>query len=275
MPKVASVAVLLLLAGGALGQQQVPVADLAHPLRLDHRCAELGRSYGAYRQAYAFFERRAPDAGGAGLVLAKVLVGWVGGQSGANGVGLGIEKMRLELPLAWRGDAFGLALQLVGVTTRQVITGPLSSTFFHAMHDSYPVEKTYRVPASGDVDWVQFAEPEAGSREREHKHSQPINVYAKDVPEVTGLRGSYALNLIVENARTRSRLVLAGPVLADVESWLGIERPEMRTLGLIQTLNPFQRGGVWNWFRHGWRYGGCIELRRQAEQAFDVRLSRR
>ena len=275
MAKVTSIAVLLLLVGGALGRQQVPVADLDHPLRFDHRCAELGRSYGAYRQAYAFFERQAPDEGVEALVLASVLVGWVGGQAGSNGVGLSLEKMRLELPLEWRGDAFGLALQLVGVATRQAITGPLSSTFFHSVHDSYPVEKPYRVSASGDVDWVQFAEPEAGSPQRDYKHSQPINVHAKDVPGAAGLRGSYALNLIVENTRTKSRLVLAGPVLVDVESWLGIERPERRTLGLIQTLNPFQRGGVWDWFRHGRRYGRCIELRKQAKQAFDVRLSRR
>ncbi len=262
----------IIFASSALAQQPAPDRD--RPLlRFDHLCAEPGRNYGAYRQAYAFFENPPSSQGRVALVLAKVIVGWIAGLSGSNGVGLGIEKMEMRLPAEWRGQRFGLALQLVGVDSKQVITGRLSTKFHHSRAGSSPQEEAYRVSSSGEVDWVQFLEREerASKATPDYKHSQSIMVDSGDIPTPAG---ALALNLIVENERTKSRLILAGPILKDLASLLQIERPTPRVLGLFQTLNPFQKGGLWDWLRTGHRYQPCVQTRKQAKREFDLRFAR-
>lgn len=272
---------VLIFASGAWAQQPAPAPDRAgvgvfdrdRPLRFDHLCAEPGRSYGAYRQAYAFFEDPASSEGHAALVLANVLVGWIAGQGGPKGVGLGIVKMRMRLPAEWRGARFGLALQMVGVDSGRAVTGTLSTKFNHSRGGSYPEEEAYRVSASGEVDWVGFLEPEerVSKETPDSRHSQSILVDGRDVPAADA---ALALHLVVENERTKSRLVLAGPVLDDLESLLQIERPTPRVLGFFQTLNPLQKGGLWDWLSTGRRYQPCLQARKQARRAFDLRFGR-
>ncbi len=274
-------AAVLVFASGAWVRQPASASDRAvvgvfdreRPLRFDHLCAEPGRSYGAYRQAYAFFADPAAGEGHAALVLANVIVGWIAGQAGPNGVGLRIVKMRMRLPAEWRGARFGLALQIVDVDSRRAVTGTLSTKFNHSTGDSYPEEEAYRVSASGEVDWVEFLEPEerVSKETPDYRHSQSIRVDGRDVPAADA---ALTLNLMVENERTSSRLVLAGPVLDDLESLLQIERPTPRVLGFFQTLNPFQKGGLWDWLSTGRRYQPCLQARKQAKRAFDLRFGR-
>ena len=280
MRAVVAVAILVFASGAWVRQPAsasdragVGVFDRDRPLRFDHLCAEPGRSYGAYRQAYAFFEDPAASEGHAALVLANVIVGWIAGQAGPNGVGLRIVKMRMRLPAEWRGARFGLALQIVGADSRRAVTGTLSTKFNHSTGDSYPEEEAYRVSASGEVDWVEFLEPEerVSKETPDYRHSQSIRVDGRDVPATDA---TLTLNLVVEHERTSSRLVLAGPVLDDLESLLQIERPTPRVLGFFQTLNPFQKGGLWDWLSTGRRYQPCLQARKQAKRAFDLRFGR-
>ena len=267
-----AVVAVVIFASSALAQQPAPDRDRPS-LRFDHLCAEPGRNYGAYRQAYAFFENPPSSQGQVALVLASVLVGWIAGPSGSNGVGLGIEKMRMRLPAEWRGERFGLALQLVGVDSKQAVTGRLSTKFHHSRAGSYPEEEAYRVSSSGEVDWVQFLEREerASKGTPNYKHSQSIMVDSVDIPTPDG---ALALNLIVENEKTKSRLALAGPILKDLASLLQIERPTPQVLGLFQTLNPFQKGGLWDWLGTGRRYQPCVQTRKQTKREFDLRFVR-
>ena len=186
---------------------------LSAPLRFDHLCSELGNGYGAYRQAYAFFEKRAPDGLYEALALVRVSVGWIAGPPGPNGVALKIMK---HLPSGWEGDSF---LQMVSVQTQQTITSP-------------------------------------------ERH-----LFAKDIP---GLRGDYALNLVLENAA--GRITLSGPVLENLPALLDIEKPGSGVLGLAGALNPFQEGGIWRSIWGGVRYRNCIDLREQLKRELDRRF---
>ena len=275
MPKIITITALFILSASiALGQQYVgpAVFDRDHPLRFDHLCSELGHGYGAYRQAYAFFEKRSPDDRYEALVLANVHVGWIAGPPGPNGISLLIEKKRLALPSEWYGDPFGLALQLVAVKTQQAITGPVLTRYVHVTPDQGG-EKVYRLSTTGELDWVRFVEPEERDpqADKEHRHPPELRLYGKDIP---GLEGDYALNLVLENTRTGARVTLEGPVLENLPALLQIEKPQSGVLGFAQAMNPFQQGGVWSWLRTGWRYRNCIQLRKQAKQELDRRFAR-
>ena len=276
MPKIITITALFLLSASiALGQHQAGIAvfDRDHPLSFDHLCSELGHGYGAYRQAYAFFEKRSPEGRYEALVLAKVHVGWIAGPPGPNGVSLPIEKKRFALPPEWYGDPFGLALQLVSVKTQQAITGPVSTSYLHSTPGHYPVDKEYRLSATGELDWVRFVEPEERDPQADkyHRHPPELHLYGKDIP---GLEGNYALNLVLENTQTHARMTLEGPVLENLPALLQIEKPQSGVLGFAQAMNPLQQGGVWSWLRTGWRYRNCIQLRKQAKQELDRRFAR-
>ena len=275
MPKVLAITALFVLSASlALGQQYVgpTVFDRDHPLRFDHLCSELGHSYGAYRQAYAFFEKRSSEGRYEALVLAKVNVGWIAGPPGPNGVSLIIEKKRLALPPEWYDATFGLALQLVAVNTQQAITGPVLTRYVQVA-SGQGGEKEYQLSATGELDWVRFMEPEERDPQvdKEHRHPPELHLYGKDIP---GLEGDYALNLVVENSRTSAHMTLEGPVLENLLALLQIEKPQSGVLGFAQAMNPLQQGGVWSWLRTGWRYRNCIQLRKQAKKELDRRFAR-
>ena len=275
MPKVITITVLFFLSASiALGQHQAGIAvfDRDHPLRFDHLCSELGHGYGAYRQAYAFFEKRSPEGRYEALVLAKVNVGWIAGPPGPNGVSLTIEKKRLALPSEWYDATFGLALQLVAVKTQQAITGPVLTRYVQVA-SGQGGELEYRLSATGELDWVRFVEREERDTPltKEHRHPPELRLYGKDIP---GMDGDYALNLVLENTRTRARVTLEGPVLENLPSLLKIKKPQSGVLGFAQAMNPLQQGGVWSWLRTGWRYRNCIQLRKQAKQELDRRFAR-
>ena len=46
----------------------------------------------------------------------------------------------------------------------------------------------------------------------------------------------------------------------------------MRRLGLLDTLNPWQRGGLWDAVRHTHRYARCTRLRDAAQVEVDRRF---
>ncbi len=273
MAKITAVTALFVLsASTALTQQQMVAFDRDHPLRFDHLCSELGHGYGAYRQAYALFEKRPPDGRSRALVLAKVQVGWIAGPPGPNGVSLLIEKKRLALPPEWYGDTFGLAFQLVAAQTQQTITGPVFTRYVQVAAGQGG-EQEYRLSPGGELDWERFAEPEERDPQsaREHRHPPELRLYARDIPV---REGAYALNLVLENTRTSARLTLQGPVVENLRSLLQIEKPQSGVLSFAQAMNPFQQGGVWDWLRTSWRYGDCIQLRKQAKRELDRRFAR-
>ena len=244
MPKVLTTTALFLLSASiALGRHQAgPVFDRDHPLRFDHLCSELGHSYGAYRQAYAFFEKRSPDDRYEALVLAKVNVGWIAGPPGPNGVSLLIEKKRFALPPEWYDATFGLALQLVAVKTQQAITGPVLTRYIQVA-SGQGGELEYLLSATGELDWVRFMEPEERDTQadKEHRHPPELHLYGKDIP---GLDGDYTLNLVLENTRTSARVTLEKPVLENLPTLLQIENLQSGVLGFAQAMNPLQKGGV-------------------------------
>lgn len=268
---------LSFVGGLAYAQPGVTLFDRDHLLNFDHRCSEPRSSGYPFHRALALFENPAAPASGEvyeGLVLANVRVGWIAGVGGANGVGVDPANIRLELPNSWHGDEFGLALKLTDLATQTAVTGVFATEFYRSAPNAEPTKSRYRASSTGQVDWARWSSVSSADKNRAGEffsYSMPIDVAARNI---MAQDHAQQLELVLRNGRNEAQLTLEGPVLDDLVSLLAIEKPSSRTLGPLATLNPFQRGSLWNWLGDGWRYRKCHELDALAEREFNARAGR-
>ena len=248
------------------------VFDKNHVVHFNHLCSEVNNQREGSWQSYAFFEKPNSDTQNKALILGEVSVGWVGGPEGPKGVGLDIEKMEIKSLKSWSGDHFSVALKIKTFQTGQTVTGNVSKTFFLS-EGSYPEKKEYALSEEGNLDWERFKEPESKMSDheiREHRFSEGIFI---DHRKISQLKEKHSLSVILKNERTGSFIELQGPTLENIESRLNVEKPKFRVLNFWQTMNPFQDGGLWDWFKTGYRYKDCIHLRKQAKKDFANRFA--
>jgi len=256
--------------------QNFTVFDTKQTMHFDHFCSELDYKSKVSRQAYAFFEKDHSDKNYKALLLGEVFVGWVVGPRGRiKGLGLHIEKMQIESLTDWAGDSFSIALQMQNSRTRQEITGRFSETFFYSDgFSSYPEDRQYTLSDKGGLDWEQYIESEENKNkkaQKEHKGSEGIYIYSH---QVTYLEDEHKLSIILKNMKTGSTIRWQGPILKDLKTLLDIEKPDgPRVLGFWETMNPFQKGGLWDWFSTSYRYRNCIYIRKFAKKEFSTRFS--
>ncbi len=83
------------------------------------------------------------------------------------------------------------------------------------------------------------------------------------------LAGTLQLSLIIKNDNSAEEIKLVGPSIKDIDFIiLGIEKPKVRVLDFIDTLNPFQKGSLWDWLYYGMKYDKCIYARKKARKEF-------
>ena len=248
------------------------VFDKNHEAHFNHLCSEVNHQKEGSWQSYAFFEKPNSDTNYKALILGEVFVGWVGGPEGPKGVGLSIEKMKIKSLKSWSGDHFSVVLKIKNFQTGQAVTGNVSKAFFFS-DEGYPEKKEYALSEEGSLDWKRFKEPEDKSpdhEKREHRFSEGIFI---DSQKISQLKGKHSLSVILKNERTGSFIELQGPILGNIEPRLNIEKPKFQVLNFWQTMNPFQSGGLWDWFRTAYRYRDCIYLRKQAKKEFADRFA--
>ena len=61
-------------------------------------------------------------------------------------------------------------------------------------------------------------------------------------------------------------------MIDDLSARLKLKQPESQVLGLLDVLNPLQKGGLWDVWRSAARYGKCIQLRKQSKYELDKRF---
>lgn len=259
-------AVLLALWGPASGEPAAPgpLFDRTQALAFDHRCSEPARNDNAYREALALFEP-GPTHGYRAIALGSVLVGWVGGVDGTRGVAVSLERLRLSLPRPWHDAPLGLHVALTDPRTGRTATGTPSTRYARRAPTGL-VDVELRTSPEGEVDWAQFSAPDR-PEPRDRGHAELTRI---DRSEAPGQR--VRIDLVIAHRGSDERLVLEGPVLERLDAWMDVERPTMRRLGLLQTLNPFQRGGLWQTLRLGNRYAQCASLRDAAQAELDRRF---
>lgn len=181
-----------------------------------------------------------------------------GGLDATQGVGVDLEGLRLSLGQRWRDAPLGLRLALTDTRTGRTATGAVRTRFVRAVGTGL-ADIEFRTSPEGELEWMQFPPP--GQPEpRDQGHAELAAIERGDAPGQT-----VRVSLVIAHLETGEPLVLEGPVLERLDAWMDVERPVMRRLGLLQTLNPFQRGGLWDAVRHARRYARCTRLRDAAQ----------
>ena len=150
----------------------------------------------------------------------------------------------------------------------------------HASYDSNPgpgegERLAFRADASGVLRWLDSTEP----GDEDDRGGYPYN-WSPEMETTAvelGLSDStreVALNLVLTQVESGEAIRVPGPTLWIPDRIWHERPPKPKTLGLLQALNPFEEGGIWQWFRRGAKYGRCIEERKAAKEVFARRTVR-
>lgn len=180
-----------------------------------------------------------------------------------------LSVLRIDRLADWAGDRFAIALQ-AGEPEAQAV-GPWCSEFERSSgRVRTPQAAPFAVSPDGGFFWQEFAEPGATHEDERgvFRLTPTLALRLAELPDTP----SHPLTLVLRNERSGELLRLIGPTVTAVSDLLDLPKPEMRTLGLQQTINPVQAGSVWDALRTGARYQSCIHARRAAKRSFDARF---
>ena len=115
--------------------------------------------------------------------------------------------------------------------------------------------------------WLDFVEPGDAKPgdDRSYRFPPQLEITASELG-IGGSEPPVELTLTLTHAGTADTLLLDGPALRVPDRVWEIEAP--RPLGFLDTLNPFERGGIWGALVDGARYDHCIDERRAAKRLF-------
>ena len=101
--------------------------------------------------------------------------------------------------------------------------------------------------------------------ERFHRFGPELGFTDRELG-VGGSQDEFDLTLILRNESNGRTLELTGPRVRIPERIWTMEPPTPKALGLLETLNPAQEGGVFDFLGRAWKYRKCIEERGAAKR---------
>lgn len=237
------------------------VAKPDETIRFERHCA-IEEPYRV--QAYGRFATGDAEADVLGLVMA----GHAGALVENPVIAVAVQAMRLRKVPDWAGNPFSVVLAVTDGSrsaTSQPATDYLAST-----PGNPPRPRPFRVEQSGAYDWLTFVEP------GEQRHDADAKLYR--IPPDLAVSHTHfpdadwetplQLTILVRNAHSGEELALRGPMAVVPATIMEGTAPRPRRLGLVQTLNPFQEGGLFQSVRRAAKYRNCIDERRAAKRAF-------
>ncbi len=172
-----------------------------------------------------------------------------------------LQRLKLDAPHGWRDAPF--TMRLVARGAGAAVEGPEADTY---VEDGVG-EIGFRTGGSGTLDWITFVEPgdERKGADRFYHHGPEL---AFEVPDRARERprDEFELALILRNRTNGRTLELSGPRVQLPERLWAMSPPTPNALGLLDTLNPKQEGGLFEFLSQGWKYRKCIEERRAAKR---------
>ena len=256
----AVVAALLLGNSACATNPAGPVFDpdpVLHPpgsrVVFNRMCADEDR----YRvKAYARME--SPD--GRAQAVVAVLAGYRATGGRTVFVDVRLQRLRLDAGDHWRDTSY--TIRLVARSDRAALEGPEAGSFVEDARG----ERRFRTDRDGTADWITFVEPadEVEGSERFHRFAPEIGFKAPNL-DVEGPRDEFDLGLSLRNEANARTLQLLGPRVRIPERLWDMVPPAPATLGLMETLNPGQDGGLFDVLGRAWKYRKCIEERRAAK----------
>ena len=225
-------------------------------------------------QAYGRFATAEPVTAEA-LVL--VLAGHAGPLRDSPVIGVSLQAMRIRGLAAWADEPFSMAL--VVTDGSNAVAGPRADTYYESAPGGAPGATAFRMDSTGNYDWLSFLEPgEApaapadGTGQKSYRIPPELHVSHTLLP-YSDWREPMRLSLILASEGGREQVTLVGPHLIAPADIMNAPAPEGRVLGLLETLNPLDEGGLFQWLRRAVKYRKCIDERRAAKRAFARRAS--
>ena len=222
-------------------------------------------------QAYGRFATAEPAAAEA-LVL--VSAGHAGPLRDSPVIGVGLQAMRIRGLAAWADKPFSMALVVANASNTAV--GASVATYYESAPGGAPAATAFRMDSTGNYDWLSFVEPgvaPADDTELKFYRIPPVlhvsHIHLPDSDWSEPMR----LSLVLESQGQHERVTLEGPHLIAPADIMNAPAPKGRVLGLLETLNPLDEGGVFQWLRRAVKYRNCIDERRAAKRAFARRAS--
>lgn len=181
-------------------------------------------------------------------------------------IDLRLQRLKLSAGAGWENAAY--SIRLIGRSGQRVVEGPKVRHYIHDADGREPVRRNFRTDATGTADWITFIESEdrREGADRFYRMGPELHFKTQDL-QVDSPKQEIELTLALENEAAGETLALQGPRLRVPERLWAMTPPTPRALGVVQTLNPLQEGGLFNTLGRAWKYRKCIEERRAAKRA--------
>ena len=256
-----SILALLLANAGCAGPPAVPVFEPDPTLHapggrivFNRMCAD-EEPY----QVKAYARMESPD--GWARAVAAVLAGYRATGGKTVFVDVRIQRLKLEAGTHWRNANY--TIRLTARSEHAMVEGSEVGGYV----EDAKGEVRFGTDGSGSADWITFVEPddEGENFERFHRFAPELDFTDGEL-RVNGPQDEFDLTLILRNETNGRTLELPGPRVRIPERIWALKPPVPETLGLLETLNPAQEGGLFNFLGRAWKYRKCIEERRAAKR---------
>ena len=213
-------------------------------------------------KAYARMESR----DGRARAVAAVLAGYRVTEGQTVHIDVRLQRLKLKAGEAWRNASY--TIRLAGRSARRVLEGPKAWSYLAGFEERSPVYGRFRTDGAGTADWITFVEPEdrGGDLDRFHHFGpEELSFKAPDLG-VEGPEDEFELALVLRNEANGRTIELQGPRVRIPERIWAMDPPAFKALGLLETLNPAEEGGLFAALGQAWEYRRCIEERRAAKR---------
>ena len=211
-------------------------------------------------RAYARME----STGGRARAVAAVLVGYPAEGGDAVRVEVWLQRLKINGGESWRNVSWTIRLFAESGSLER--EGPEIDGFLS--HERGPQD--FRTGDNGTVDWTTFVEPgeEVDGAEPFYHEGPDLGFALADlgVDGPDGLNSEFRLGLEIRNRRNGETIRLPGPLVRVPERVWAMNPPDLRPLGLVETLDPREEGGLSRFLGRAWKYRKCIGERRAAKR---------
>ena len=257
----AAVLALLLANGACATSPAEPVFEpdpVLHPpvgrIVFNRMCADED----PYRvKAYARMESQ----DGRARAVAAVLVGYRATGGKTVHIDVRIQRLKLDAGKEWRNADYTIRIE--ARSARVVVKGRKVGSY----DDDTTGKERFSTDEAGTADWITFVEPEDEDEDSGsfYRFGPELDIKARDLG-VEGPQDEFDLALMLQNEANGQTLELSGPRVRIPERIWAMNPPTPKILGLVQTLNPSQEGGLFSTLGRAWKYRKCIEERKTAKR---------
>ena len=214
--------------------------------------------------AYAIMQSEDQQA----RALVRIRAGYFSPQNPQVAISIMLLEFELQGGAAW--SSADMSLQLLASNGERELASQEQNRYVSYLPGGEPDLVVLATTASGQLQWRDFVEPwteQTGDDASYHYFSDGFMINAgalvRDDPTA-----SVRLSLRLRRINGSAEILLAGPSIHIPDRIWAMEPPQFRELGLFETINPLQEGGIFDWLGTGLKYRNCVDERREARIRF-------